>query len=413
MWTLNETIFIQFYGETRSGWFDLCNGFSDAWELCRQRGDFLWLPHLQDSTLWYTPEAYQGIELPMTRGCAYISASYINHLYQAYTWALNYPEIKFIVGGPVAAERLAREGEWHPVHFKVEKKLPDNLTITGRSMESMLGMPDFYAPWQLELPDAVSKENRVYFSYTIDNRCYWSKCPFCTIAQHAPEHTRRRKNFDMAFKDLAFEGHKIVRLNTGSITPLMIREILPNLPRRNDLEYRYFMRAGRAETKALRQVVKDLGGDVPASTIGFGIEFPSERMWNYLDKGTHMNEVLQTLELCRQSGFKVNANMILGWNNLVEQDLYDLEHFMSCLEETAVTTIQLRWLFASPFTVIHEEYQGEENSIRLGPFNCGFNVKIDAYQKTLNLAAADIIQKKCVEKKIQLQGYKNLKKGNL
>ena len=169
---LKETVFIQFYGKTHSGWFDLCNGFSDTWQTCRSLGDFLWLPHLQDTTLWYTPKAYQDVDLPFSKGVAYVSASYINHLYQAYTWALKYPGIRFIVGGPVAAERLARKGQWHPVHFKVEGKLPDNLILTGQSMESMFHGPDFSGsdfsdPWQLELPADVPSDGRAYFSYTI------------------------------------------------------------------------------------------------------------------------------------------------------------------------------------------------------------------------------------------------------
>ena len=51
------------------------------------------------------------------------------------------------------------------------------------------------------------------------------------------------------FKDIEHDGHKIVRLNTGSITTKYIREVLPELPRRNDIEYRLFIRPAKAETK--------------------------------------------------------------------------------------------------------------------------------------------------------------------
>jgi hypothetical protein len=226
-------------------------------------------------------------------------------------------------------------------------------------------------------------------------------------------HYRKRKHFDLAFRDLDFKGHKIVRLNTGSITPDHIRKILPCLPRGKDIEYRYFMRAAKAETQALKQVVARLDGRIPTSTLGFGIEFPSDRMWQYLNKGTRMDEVMETLDFCRQSGFRVNANVILGWNNLVEQDLEDLTFFMDNLSENAVTTLQLRWLFAHPYTRIYDTYDGVENTIRLGPFNCGFNVMVDEGQKALNLTAATIIKARCEEKKIRLEGYKNLRKGLL
>ncbi|MCF8092395.1 MAG: hypothetical protein K9K40_08030, partial [Desulfotignum sp.] len=76
-----------------------------------------------------------------------------------------------------------------------------------------------------------------------------------------------------------------------------------------------------------------------------------------------------------------------------------------------VTTLQLRWLFAHPYTRIYDTYDGVENSIRLGPFNCGFNVKVNPDQLALNQAAARIIKTCCDKKGIHLQGYKNLNKG--
>ncbi|MCP3944817.1 MAG: hypothetical protein GY710_25520 [Desulfobacteraceae bacterium] len=410
---MKDTLFIQFYGKTKSGWFDLCNGFSDTFDLCKNKGDFLWMEHEQDYDKWYDKNTYGTRLLPIQKGKVYISASYINHLFQAYLWAGQYPDINFIVGGPVAAERYSDKEGWQSVHFKVEDQLPPNLTITGRSIENLFDLPEFSGTWKLTIPETIPEDSKVYFSYTLENLCYWKKCPFCSIAQHSMEHFRIRKQLNLEFKDMTFAGHKIVRLNTGSITPEHIQKIIPNLPQNNKIEYRYFMRAAKAETKALKQVINQLDGNIPATTLGFGIEFPSNRMWKYLNKGTRMTEVIETLKICMESGFKVNANMILGWNNLIEQDLYDLENFMDNLSQNTVTTIQLRWLFAHPYTKIYETYEGIQNTIRLGPFNCGFNVMVNDEQKQLNLAAADIIKAKCQVKNIKLEGYKNLKKGQL
>ncbi len=215
----------------------------------------------------------------------------------------------------------------------------------------------------------------------------------------------------MEFNDRDFNGHKIVRINTGSISPEHIRSVIPNLPNRDDMEYRFFMRAAKAEADALQKVIEQLDGNIPNCTLGFGIEFPSERMWQYLNKGTDTDEVIKTLDLCRNHGFNVNANVILGWNCLVEQDLQDLEFFMDSLAENAVTTLQLRWLFAHPYTKISDEYEGSWNALKLGPFNCGFNVMINNTQMALNMEAAKIIKKKCTLKNIKLEGYKNIEKG--
>jgi hypothetical protein len=195
------------------------------------------------------------------------------------------------------------------------------------------------------------------------------------------------------------------------MTPEHIRKLLPMLPVTSDMEYRFFMRAAAAETRAMKEAVATMGDNLPDCTLGFGIEFPSDRMWQYLNKGTRMTDVLKTLEFCTETGFKVNANVILGWINLTEQDIRDLEGFMQRLSGKTVTTLQLRWLFAHPYTLIYDTYDGVENSIRLGPFNCGFHVTVPPDQMELNLAAAQVIQEQCRKKGIQLQGYKNLNKG--
>jgi len=406
-----DTAFIQFYSKTNSGWYDLSNGFSDTWELCSNHGDFLWMEHEADNDKWYEEETYQGRPLPFNKGKAYISASYINQLYQAVVWAGQYPDIAFTVGGPVASERCVTKEGWNSVHFKVEKALPPNLYLTGRSVENLFKIPEFSEKWRLEIPDTVPPNSRIYYSYTLENLCYWKKCPFCSIAQHTTAHFRKRQHIGMEFKDIDYDGHKIVRINTGSITPEHIRRVIPKLPIRDDMEYRFFMRAAKAEASALQEVVEQLNGNIPNCTLGFGIEFPSERMWQYLNKGTRTDEVVNALELCRKHGFKVNANIILGWNNLIEQDLKDLEFFMDNLGEDAVTTIQLRWLFAHPYTKIHDAYEGVQNSLKLGPFNCGFNVMVNDAQMALNLEAAKIIREKCALKHIKLEGHKNLNKG--
>ena len=408
---MTDTLFIQFFNQTKSGYYALCNGFSDVYDLCRSKGDFYWVEHEADNNKWYDQATYQGRELPIKKGRIYVSASYINHLYQAYTWAKQYPNIQFVVGGPVASERCTSDNGWHSVHFNVEGDLPENLSLTGKSVEALFGKADFSGTWKLDVPEQVPANSRIYFSYTLENMCYWKKCPFCSIAQHAPETFRKRDEFYLEFKDLDYDGHKIVRLNTGSITPGHIRKLLPAVPANNDIEYRFFMRTARAENKALKEVLERTSERFPDCTIGFGIEFPSNHMWHHLNKGTSMEAVFESISLCHDNGIKVNANVILGWKNLTREDLADLKYFMETIENSAVTTLQLRWLFAHPYTEIHESYNGGE-PVRLGPFNSGFNVKLTDAQMALNLEAAQLIKEYCSKKSIHLEGFKNLQKGH-
>ena len=233
---MGDTLFLQFYNQIKGSYFDLCNGFSDTHDLCTSKGDFFWIQHEVDSSRWYDEEIYANRKLPIDRGTIYISAIYLNHLYQSYVWAREYPDIQFVVGGPVAAERSCSDEAWNPVYFQLahDMSLPDNLKITGMSVEDWFHVSNFSGEWKLMIPEDVGPTDPIYFSYTLDNRCYWSKCVYCNIALHAGEHFRQRKELHFEFENVTHPGTKIVRLNTGSLTPAHIRKLLPTLPRRDD-----------------------------------------------------------------------------------------------------------------------------------------------------------------------------------
>jgi len=62
---MKDTLFLQFFNKTKSGYYDLCNGFSDTWDLCRQKGDFFWVEHEPDNDKWYDEQTYMDRELPI------------------------------------------------------------------------------------------------------------------------------------------------------------------------------------------------------------------------------------------------------------------------------------------------------------------------------------------------------------
>lgn len=406
---MNDTIFLQFYNKIKDSYFDLCNGFSDTHGLCQNKGEFYWTEHEVDSAKWYAEETYEGRRLPIDKGTIYISAVYLNHLYQAYVWAREYPHIEFVVGGPVAAEQCAGGNGWNPVYFELLPGItfPKNLKITGMSVEDRFGVPNFSDEWRLPIPESVPHDSPIYFSYTLDNRCFWHKCIYCNIALHAGELFRKRKNFIFEFKDIDHKGTKLVRLNTGSITPAYIRAILPKLPCRNDLEYRLFMRPAQPENDALKDVLRHWKGDFPNLMLGLGIEFPSDRMLKYAGKGFNTAEMLETLRICRENRIRVNGNFMLGWNTLIEADIRELENFMVQMPEGSIVKMQMRWLFAHPFTEIHDTYRGE--GINLGPFYIGFRTEIDSEQTALNKEAGDIVEKYSRLKHFKVEGMANVK----
>jgi len=407
---MSDTLFLQFFNQTKSGYFDLCNGFSDTYDLCKSKGDFYLTEHEIDRTKWYLDETYENRPLPINRGTVYISAIYMNHLYQSYVWAKQYPDIRFVVGGPIAAERHIGRNRWHPLYVKVDNDdmLPPNLKITGQSVEDWFGVPNFSGKWRVDVPEFVPDDSRIYFSYTLDNGCYWRKCVFCNIALNAREVFRKRKDMNYEFKDMEHKGRKIVRLNTGSITTKYIKEVLPEVPRGNDIEYRLFVRPAKAENAALRQVLSEFGGKIPKLVLGFGMEFPTNRMLEYIGKGCSTNELLEFLQICHENNIHINANFILGWDNLIEDDIVELEKFMGSMPENSITTFQMRWLFAHPHTKVHDTCKGR--AVKLGPFYEGFRTEINERQLELNKEAGDIINRYSSIKNYKLEGMVNIRK---
>lgn len=406
----DETIFVQFYSRRKSSIYNLLNGFSDTWDLCRRYGDIVWLPDEVDSARWYQYEIYAAKPLPIARGTVYVSALDVNHLYQCWVWAKENPDLKIVVGGPVATERRRCPGQWEPAYIKVEDytQMPANLVCTGKSVEEWFGEPEFYGRWRLELPPDIPRGSRIYFSYTLDNTCFWSRCIYCNIGLHDKSRIRRRERLDFEFADLPFEGDKLVRLNTGSITPRQIRDLFPVLPRGKGFQYRTFMRPSAAENEALRTAMSACAGDPPALVLGFGVEFPTQRMLNYVDKGFSPDEMLDSLATCQEHGLLANGNVIVGWDNLTEDDIREMESFMARVPQGSFKNMQLRWLFAHPFTPVHDGRDGEP--VRFGPFYEGFSVYLhDAHQLELNRRAIDILEKYAPLKGYTLDGLERVR----
>jgi hypothetical protein len=401
---MRDTLFIQFYSSVRDRYTDLCNGFSDAHALCRQHGDFYWQEHTADPADWEDETIYHRRPLPIKRGRAFVSAVYVHHLYQAFIWARENPDVTFVVGGPVAAERGDRRGQWAPLYIDVRDPdaVPPNLTITGKSVEEWFGVANFSHPWVLTLPDDLPPDRAVYFSYTLDNGCFWRKCIYCNIALHARELFRRRERYDLEFSRLTHPGRKLVRLNTGSVSARHIRDLVPVLPRRDGFEYRLFMRPGRPETEALQTVAAALPGRLPEMMIGIGMEFPSERMLAFIQKGFVPQEMDDFLAVCRNHRIRINANVILGWGNLVDSDIGDLDRYLAAMPPGSLANVQVRWLYAHPRTAIHGQFEGEP--INLGPFYLGFRTRVSREQAERNRQAADIIDGYAEAKGYRVEG---------
>jgi hypothetical protein len=407
---MSDTLFMQFYSRRKSHIFNLLNGFSDTYDLCRQQGDFYWMRDEPDEANWYQYDIYASKALPISRGTIYVSALDVNHLYQCWVWAKEHPEIRFVVGGPVVSERDTQSPVWDPAYVRVldPEAIPGNLTLTGKSVEQWFGVRDFSGPWKLEVPAEIQSGSRIYFSYTLDDACFWSRCIYCNIGCHDRRFVRRRTEMAFEFRDLRFNGTKLVRLNTGSITPRQLRELLPILPRGNGFEYRTFMRPAAPENKSLLAALAICKGAVPDIMLGLGVEFPTQRMLAHVDKGFGPDELIQCLEICQRNHIMTNANVIVGWDNLTPADVTELEAFMKRVPTGSFRSMQLRWLYAHPYTAIHDHYHGKP--VAFGPFYEGFSVELDEPQMlALNRQATDIFEQYAGIKQYKLEGLKSVR----
>ena len=176
----------------------------------------------------------------------------------------------------------------------------------------------------------------------------------------------------------------------------------------DDIEYRLFVRPAKAENTALKEVLTENGGRFPKLVLGFGMEFPTNRMLRYIGKGANTDEVLEFLRICHENKIHINANFILGWDNLIEDDIQELENFMDSMPDNSITTFQMRWLFAHPHTKLHDTYKGK--AVKLGPFYEGFRTEISEKQIQLNKEARDIISQYSSIKHYKLEGMTNIRK---
>lgn len=385
-----NTVFIQFYSKIdRPYGYELGNGFSDTYDLCKSKGDLIWMEHVHD----YLDNVEFSSDFPIKKGTAYISASYLSHLSRATIWAKENQDVKFIVGGPVITTGLVTESE-----------TPNNLTVTKKSVEEWFGVENFSNKWYLDIPSVVLDTDWIIFSYTLDNVCYWRKCIFCTFmdSRHVPL-VRERENMNCEFKNIKRKGKMVIRLGTEAISAKKIPIVMNSLPYDDRVPYRVFMRPTLGELNSLK-TVKD---KISIIKFRMGLEFPGTRMWNFLKKGFKEDTVLDILNLLHDNNSKSLFSMVLGWNNLEDSDLIELENFMKKVPGSDGCAATIHRLFAFPGTDVFKNNEIGKNYYS-GEYYLGFVPKLKKEQIELNKKAKEIITHYIKEKNFSLTDLCNL-----
>lgn len=372
-----DNLFVQFYQspDDMGMTYTLINGFSDTLDLVKTKGDVIWL----DTTKY---------DVPLTRGRLYVSATYTDQIYKSYLWAKENPGLDVIVGGPACG-----------VNMELIHDLPPNLTITTKSVEDWFGVPDFSGKWKLEPPKLDFKSEDYYgvkldinppirFTYKLEGSCYWGKCNFCTA--NCIDNIRVRKDLDFEFKNVEYNGKKNVCFGTDALEPFHIANTLPRKPK--GFQYYSFIRGGRKELEYLKKIDPNDYKDV---IFFLGLEFPTDRMWNWMNKGYKTEVIHEFIELLKG---QLMMSFIVGWDNLIEEDIDNLERFMERLPEDNKSVICLYDLFVSVGTPLYYTLERKED-YNLGPLHMGFWPK---FNEEINRRAQEIITKYSIEKKYTL-----------
>jgi hypothetical protein len=392
---MEDVLFVQFYDtKVNPIWpsdapftvAQFANGFSSVWNECKNMGDFFWVEGVSDFNDY---AAMATNPLPIEKGKVYISAWYSPHLVQAFIWATMYPDIEFVVGGHSKANR--------PTY----PDLP-NLRITeGLAEREIFGTKEVSKNWHLEIPDDLLPESidTVMFSYAIERKCYWGKCNFCDDGYIAPRAERLGNDGSSLYlPDTRIPG-KLIFLYEPSMSPNFLRRHYKNLPVGDDVCFDMFCRGDHAVAQAMREIFGKGEGPKPTNTYwSVGVEFPSNRMLEWMCKGATVESLLETVKVALEHKARLIMLLMTGWDDLVDSDVEEAIKFFDDVKECVQScdgSIQFIWtdLLFTPGTRLTEEYLGMEDKrkrMTMDAWGAGvYKIAIDERQRELNERAVN------------------------
>lgn len=360
-------LFLQFYKKEKN-YYLLSNGFSDAYGYCKNIGDFIWV----------NSREMHNFTFPFKKGKVYISAMYLHHVVQADLWAREYQEIDFIVGGPAVQK----------IYDDYPKR--ENLNLVTSSVEDYFGIENFGYEWGLDLSnlkDELTNDNGIYFSYTIDSSCYWHNCKFCN---YYFGESRTRNFSEVPLERIDFSGIKHIRLNCPSLTQKHLTKLLPTFYFQNDIIYDFLIRCDPEVYTTLGNLL-DKYKQVPNLRVRLGIEYPTKRMLQFMNKGFTTEYIIEACKIISgRNNVFLCSNFILGWPNLTEEDITDLQSFFSKVPYFDSTVITRLVCFRDTF--FHELFSQRKGYLSYeGNIYKGYYPKLKIEEIKINDRALEII----------------------
>jgi hypothetical protein len=373
-----NTVFVQFINYRYSYQYAaacLGNGFSTALEYCKDKGDVVW-----SKSITYVEGAKTSdidlVEPPIKKGRMYVSCLYMVHLYQAYMWANEYPNLKVICGGPVIG------------NFTYDPNaIPKNLTFESRTIEEVFGYKPFTTKWQLDVPfDMIPPlMTKLYFSYEIEEHCYHGKCIFCNYF-NSKDHRIKK---DLSFNDLKHNPfpknfEKLVWLHSPSIKPNFLQREIFNLPKEN-FQYTIFLRSEPIINKTLEKILKTRRDEFPNVVFFLGIDFLGNRMLNYMNKGYTVDDIMETLRIIREYNLKATISSIVRWPIFTEEDVQEVEKYVLYEEiQKCISTWCINDLIVKPGTLLEKDKKFQGQPMLMGPLFMSWYPRLTKKQQQLN-----------------------------
>jgi len=337
-----DTIFIQFYSnykKVRDNEHILVvyNGFSDTYDLCKSKGDFYWV----------NIDSEEDKKLPINKGKAYVSVVHIEHLSQLYKWAIEYPDIQFIVGGPAIQTNS----------LKYTRAILSNVETTKKTVEEYFNVPNFSGNFNIDLNGIKHryKHGTLLCTYTLDPNCYWGKCRFCTYHFQS---NQARKNMNFSFLDnIDFDGQIQLRLNIPSITPEYIDLMFSNIKNTShDIIYDLLLRCDNSIYKALKRNFENLNGDFPRLKMRLGVEFMSDRVLKMLNKGFTTKDINRMINLLdRFDTVQTYVHFMIGIPDIIKQDVEKVRKHITTFKK--VSSVNIFRLICFLNTDIYDSYK--------------------------------------------------------
>lgn len=381
---MKDNLFVQFYNirnAKRHTSYTFSNGFSEAWSLCKNIGDFYWSDspqYLESGNMDKEPNVPCP---PINNGNIYVSCFNVINSYIVYKWALEKPNVNFLVGGP-SVQNLRYN----------KKDIPKNLNFTTKTVEQYFGVPNFSQQWGLEIPD-IPKEWDVMFSYVTENKCYNNTCIFCS---HYKTDQRRKLNPTYEFKDLFPGRNKIIFITTPSASPKFLVEQLPKMPSGNEYLYLIFIRPDQIIGNMIEDVLIEWQkrNYQPKIRLMMGIDFLSNKMLSYIKSNHTVEESIKVLKILEKYNVDAIISTILGWPVLDQQDVENMKNYLN--NEPVLKSPNLQWIMnelqCKVNSDIHNDplYKGHHHYI--GPFYIGFQPQLTKEKELINEEARQLFK---------------------